>query len=524
MTPEERQASELKQELESKLAGQGLTNMANAWMLRGKPCIEKLFALSLILGMPLKVNDFTQNIGGIGPFGTGLNVVQNDGAWKLELHRGSRLARHATPCGSGYTSLFAKHLAFGSLPFADSTRWIQSVYVNDIILDAVKEGRSIKDGKSFGGHPLQMLRRLPGAKQIDAFYHTSERLETDNHLIGRILKSNGDPINLGRPSSQTTTQGSSSQPQTPPAPPSRPKQRKKPGASESESLELKASNQSEIPSAAQKPVEASRCRAVVGIGFGGLVPQASFNLAKAVEFTVGGKICDCIDGLENLINRLHLQNKHLNLFGAFISERASTQEAADHVFYATPSHYMDTQDATASFARYMNLVERMAAQFVIVPPSSARQTIGTYGSNSSDRGQSRQDMLFKAPCDLVQDFYVEAVLQYRREMEKRKTSEGGEEAAATTGTNSDPARASSLKDKIGEAVREISNRVERNEDIMLEDAALVVRCVLAVWASRVLHVEGDDMREIEAIEPEMFAPRRRRPESLDDLPQLMAFA
>jgi len=30
MTPEERQASELKQELESKLAGQGLTNMANA--------------------------------------------------------------------------------------------------------------------------------------------------------------------------------------------------------------------------------------------------------------------------------------------------------------------------------------------------------------------------------------------------------------------------------------------------------------------------------------------------------------
>jgi hypothetical protein len=58
------------------------------------------------------------------------------------------------------------------------------VYVNRIILDAVKEGRSIKDGKSFGGHSLQMLRRLPGAKQIDAFYHASERLETDNHLIG----------------------------------------------------------------------------------------------------------------------------------------------------------------------------------------------------------------------------------------------------------------------------------------------------------------------------------------------------
>ena len=92
----------------------------------------------------------------------------------------------------------------------------------------------------------------------------------------------------------------------------------------------------------------------------------------------------------------------------------------------------------------------------------------------------------------------------------------------TTGTNSEPT--TSLKDKIGEAVREISNRVERNEDITLEDAALVVRCVLAVWASRVLHVEGDDVREIELREPETFAPRRRRPASLDDLPQLMAFA
>jgi hypothetical protein len=132
------------------------------------------------------------------------------------------------------------------------------------------------------GTLLQMLERLPGAKQIDAFYHTSERLETDNHLIGRILKSNGDPIGLRRPGSQATTQGSSSQPQMPPAPPSRPKQRKKLGVSESESLELKVSNQSEISSAAQEPVEASWCRAVVGIAFGGLVPQASFNLAKAV--------------------------------------------------------------------------------------------------------------------------------------------------------------------------------------------------------------------------------------------------
>lgn len=135
---------------------------------------------------------------------------------------------------------------------------------------------------------------------------------------------------------------------------------------------------------------------------------------------------------------------------------------------------MDTREATESLARYMNLVERMVAQSVIMPPSSSRQTIGTYGWNSGNRGQSRQDILFKASYDLVQEVYVEAQLQHRREMEKRKTSKGGERAAAATETNPKPARMSSLKGKIGEAVDEISNRVEKNKDIMLEDAALVV--------------------------------------------------
>jgi hypothetical protein len=87
-----------------------------------------------------------------------------------------------------------------------------------------------------------------------------------------------------------------------------------------------------------------------------------------------------------------------------------------------------------------------------------------------------------------------------------------------TRTNSEPANSS--KDKIGEAVSQISNRVGMNEGITLEDAALVVRCVPAVWASR---VEGDDVRETKAREEETFAPRRRGPASLDDLPQLMAF-
>lgn len=54
---------------------QGLTRLANTWLLRGSACIqtsrEELAALALVLGIPLKINDYTQNISGAGPFGTG---------------------------------------------------------------------------------------------------------------------------------------------------------------------------------------------------------------------------------------------------------------------------------------------------------------------------------------------------------------------------------------------------------------------------------------------------------------------
>jgi len=66
--------------------------------------------------------------------------------------------------GSGYTTLMAKHLACGSVPFAQNSGWIKSIYVKKPVLDAILKGRNIKDISAYGGPSLELLRMLPAEK------------------------------------------------------------------------------------------------------------------------------------------------------------------------------------------------------------------------------------------------------------------------------------------------------------------------------------------------------------------------
>jgi hypothetical protein len=436
----------------------GLIHLASAWMLRGIPCVqtsrEELAALALTLGIPLKINDYTQNVSGVGPFGTGFDMIQDNGIWRLELIHGSRLPRHTASRSSGYSVLFAKHLAFGSLPFAENKHWVRSVYISPAVLRAIKNGQAIKDGKSFGGRPLQILRSLPAAKQIDAIYHTGDKvLDEDN--LGCILNSNGNVMNIQIDGSTT--------------------------------------------------VAANWCRAVVGIVFGGLVPQASKNLSAAVTFTVGRILGDVVDGLENLINKLHNCDTGANIFGDHVTERCDALHLVDYVHYATPSRY-DTQEAAAVFARFMNLLERMAI-------------LSKY---------SVED-IFENVCTLIHCVYVEAIMRRR-----------GRAFPANL-----------LDRNLGIEIDRLASRFEEHTpppDIRLEDCTLVVWCILAVWASRVPHGESEDFGEEDFGEEDFgeedfgekdfgkkenpddmepmknSAPQTRRQVSLIDLPQLIAFS
>lgn len=426
----------------------GLTNLNSAWMMKRGPCLEasreELAALALILGTQLVVNDYTQNIRGVGPFGIGLDVIQDNEVWKLELTHGSRIARHAPSRGSGYSILFAKHLAFGSLPFADSRYWIRSVYVNAEVLKTIRKGRCVKDGKSFGGHPLQILRSLPGAKQIDAYYHDGDPIkhevpENETKFVGSILQSNGKPVEFSTP---------------------------------------------------KLMVRANWCRAVVGIAFGGLVPQCSGHLAEAVAFTIGGTLGECVNELELLINKLHSCDKGTNAFGDYVTERCKALNSVDQVHYATPSRY-DTQEAASVFARYMNLLEVMATRCrprAGPPPQAAPGDV--------------IESIFEESYALIHKVYVAAV---------------GKERGNTL------LDLSLLEENLGQSLRSLTLPLGEHKppELSIEDCALVVRCILAVWASQVPRPENPDSTD----NPEVpTQPRIKGSAALIDLPQIMAFA
>lgn len=109
--------------------------------------------------------------------------------------------------GKAAIELFSRsmlHLSFGSLPFADNRYWVRSVYVNKEVLETIKKGRCGVNGESFGGRSLQILRNLPGIKQIDAFYHivdptSGKDSKEETNLVGSIFRSNGESMELSIP-------------------------------------------------------------------------------------------------------------------------------------------------------------------------------------------------------------------------------------------------------------------------------------------------------------------------------------
>ncbi|TAQ84974.1 hypothetical protein B7494_g6705 [Chlorociboria aeruginascens] len=571
--------------------GKSLNNSEYIWMRSGKPCIElsreELLALSLTLGITLHINDYTQNVRGSGPFGTGFNIVQDNGEWKLDTVYGARLIRHKTSRGSGYTSLFAKHIAFGSLPFADSIKeWVKSVYVNDRVLEAIKRGDSIIDGYSFGGRPLQILRRLPGLKQIDAYYHSAtkdrmildgkklepdEKLDLDvqDHQLGRFYKKDKKtPIEI-KDGEATKTKGL-------------PNTSKINGASNSET------------NSSEDKKYANWTRAVAGIAFGGLVPQSSINLAEAVQFTVDElenldkpeekakedherrvKVEELVNKIEDLINQIqgwasrraiHTERQLENSekpFGDYVAERAPSEKAVDNVYYAIPLEYHDTQEAAASFARYMNLLEWMVASYLPKDEEAnnsapkkcstwSNYMAGAWGTkkkepfNGLKHNNDRVNTVFEKSCENLQSVYTRAVWYYRG-----RTGLGNESETALP--NYRPPltlneEVQNISNKVSKARRDfielvnsqaVWGKVEKNKKpepklpdgndllaITLQDCVLIVRCILIIWSNQVPKIHNADTSESHPWlqSGESRTAKTNHPASLMDLPQVMAFA
>jgi hypothetical protein len=547
-------ASVIAEEKSAELHHRGLGNTRPTWNLNRKPCIEttreELIALALIMGSSIKIQSYTESLNGVGAFGLSLYAIPDRGSWTLGLTQGSRIPRHVPSMGSGYTTLMAKHLACGSVPFAQNSGWIKSVYVKKPVLQAILCGDNIKDISAYGGPSLELLRMLPGEKEIDAYYGVAEAEEKPAHPgVGLILRE----------------------------------------------YKKHTSGWEEV---------GDWPRAVTGIAFGGLVPQVYPNVARAVQFTTWGRgdggNGKVIQELERLVDMLHERehskipaitrhDTNINpnvkppeekicercLFGEYVRERCEARKLVDYVNYTVPWQHSSPRTAAAVFARYSNLLEHV---ITLCRPTLDASSKSVSSMSQASTPQTETLPLTQAltappvlqrpvksatsytPHNISQPNPAAKIKHYRTFLDGTTQAKAQAQAQAPTVTvdalfecTYDILRsvyaarfAKNLLPKIdlssnliytedlGDTLATIIDkripegpRVEKPFSLL--EGAFIVRCILAAWSWQVPHIvliepaAEDEEDSIVEEKKESWGKQRSRIASIDELPPVLVF-
>jgi hypothetical protein len=537
------------EEKSAELHHRGLGNTRPTWILDRKPCIEttreELIALALIMGSSIKIHSYTESLNGVGAFGLSLYAIPDRGSWTLGLTQGSRIPRQVPTMGSGYTTLMAKHLACGSVPFAQNSGWIKSIYVKKPVLDAILEGRNIKDISAYGGPTLELLRMLPGEKEVDAYYGVAGDGEKPKDPgVGLVLREYKDH-----------------------------------------------------PSGWQEVGDWPR--AVAGIAFGGLVPQVYPNVAKAVQFTTWGRRDGgngkVIEELERLVDKLH-DREHRKvpaitrhdtnmdpnvkppeekicercIFGEHVRERCEARKLVDYVNYTVPWQHSSPRTAAAVFARYSNLLEHVVTLCNPKPHVKSNSLSSTSQDSISQTDTSQLTQASTAPPVLQNTFrsptlyplqnisrssLAAKVKPYRTFPDGTTQAQGSNSVtvdelfqctydllrsvyaarfAKDVLSNTDQSADLIHTQDLGKTLAAIIEkrlpdgpRVEIPFSVL--EGAFIVRCILAAWSWQVPHIcliepaaeDGDDSTAEE--KGESWSNQRSRIASIDELPPVLVF-
>lgn len=293
-------------------------DMQPVWVYEGRPCIkvskEELAALALSLGVVFNQNPDRTDVHGLGAFGISLDGKHGGSVFTLNMAKSGPARSRDPTMGSGYSTLFAKHMACGFLPFARKVGWISTIRVNSNILEALLKGDDIADppARPKDSSSLIYLRQLPKEKPSDVFDSVHTRSHDSLRDFGRILSSSLRPLS---DDDRWTWAG-----------------------------------------------------AVSGIAFGGLVPLTTRNVAEAVRFTaqgadeVGSRDEETYlpEQLERMINWVHSNAPSLHLFGReAIPARIDGAAGVDHISNL-PAMFTVATVATI-FSRYTVMLERLIA-------------------------------------------------------------------------------------------------------------------------------------------------------------------
>ncbi|KAF2016777.1 hypothetical protein BU24DRAFT_433605 [Aaosphaeria arxii CBS 175.79] len=139
----------------------------------------ELAALAITLGIqPEFMHDLSGQterknpvVHGNGAFGISMHAVPTvDERYQITLTQFKRKISQLPARGSGFSTLYAKHLASGSLPFLQDERAVNSILVTGETLHALKEGSSVHFEPSLSdSKAANFLQSLPSSRQSRFF-------------------------------------------------------------------------------------------------------------------------------------------------------------------------------------------------------------------------------------------------------------------------------------------------------------------------------------------------------------------
>lgn len=164
---------------------------------------HELATLSVILGSPVDIsldaqNEKCESWANTYKGGLGVSIAAtatSDGSYHISLSLNKRHISQLPAKGSSYSTLYAKHLASGSLPLASDRKIVDSILVTPETLARLKAGEHLylqPTGADTKG--AQFLARLPNARAPN--FHTFAPSESANST-SRLLHAISDLVFTG---------------------------------------------------------------------------------------------------------------------------------------------------------------------------------------------------------------------------------------------------------------------------------------------------------------------------------------
>ncbi|KAM7198696.1 hypothetical protein V8F20_006011 [Naviculisporaceae sp. PSN 640] len=468
---------------------------------------EDLGALCMVLGIETRGEPFLPS--GRGALGHLLTSHQESGMNFLHLgyHLQKSLA-HDRSAGSGYLTLFAKHLTCGCIPFGRSTTehgitMIHTIPITPIVNDLIRRGGFISDanpppGKAIWGlKSIRFLQEMPknGGHNfyhepydgIEDYHHNGvghqETIQASFFAFSRamteqllIVRENAELMGDTTYLAEKDPMGSI----------------------------YHIDSQTRVPYCCRK-----WSQVVTGIAFGGLVPLTTRRLARLVEFTVGGaklegKDMEAFRYLTKLVvdefsaQTCGTSDDGVLLFGRKIINDIKLTLSGISVDFESEALGTDSDSArilTQKFGWLTTLLEALTAMVKEKErPSSPDFVVG----GVFRRGRWKRDDVFEACANQIQQAYEAMVNANIR----------GEEGPRCG---------------IAKLLEEPIKELEAKEcEISAENCGTVARCIIMAWARMVRIVEWKD--DISAVDQERADDDDRRQAcnlmTLDELPDI----